>query len=275
MNLSISAPCRLLVLLSLAFGSVGCEMQTSSRDEIPDSEYVDVAHELIRMHQLGLFEGGKVAAGDGTGTPVTVRPGGADTFSALALTIARQSAALSNDLVAADYVVPASLDDLELYENAYPELFAFFRAAARAEVVSGTDPAPSRPDVQALVGVSEATGRLTCGWYVNPKPTGNRSWVQFSVSNPAATLRAWGYHETPSLAGGGWTRAQTWNPALCGFGTYRDHAYPSSASALKEQNYAGWTPRGEPNPEVYRTGPWPYSDWPAYVYWWHFYGPGR
>lgn len=43
---------------------------------------------------------------------------------------------------------------------------------------------------------------------------------------------------------------------------------------IREQNYTG-EPGGEPNPEIYSSGPWPYPDWPLYVLWWHEWDPGR
>jgi hypothetical protein len=109
---------------------------------------------------------------------------------------------------------------------------------------------------------------LRCGWFPNPKPSQAGPWKNIPRTNPAKVLRAWGYHPTPGIAGGGWTRPQTWRASSCGKNTFRDHAYIIEPRTIREQNYTG-SPTGEPNPEVWRSGPWPYAEWPAYVAWWH------
>ncbi len=120
-----------------------------------------------------------------------------------------------------------------------------------------------------------------CGVWWNPRPSRAKDWVRFNTSNPEQLLRSWGYKAPdrffPSWVSSdlrnrsqrlGWTRPQTWNPSNCGLRTYRDNAVPNNGFVW-EQNYDGWNPRGEPNPEVWASGPWPYGVWPAYVYWWH------
>jgi hypothetical protein len=123
----------------------------------------------------------------------------------------------------------------------------------------------------ALIGspVTEALGMADCGIYWSPKPGIAKSWVTMRGFRDAqATLRSWGYHDS-HIPGAGWTRPQTWHAWNCGWNTFRDNAVPVNSSTINEQNYNGWNPRGEPNPEVYISGPWPYSTWPAYVFWWH------
>jgi len=120
-----------------------------------------------------------------------------------------------------------------------------------------------------------------CGVWWNPRPSSAKKRVIFNNSNPEQLLRSWGY-KSPSTPPNwvdsrlrnyaqrsGWTRPQTWNERECGQRTYRDNANPLGSSSVWEQNYDGWNPRGEPNPEVWASGPWPYNVWPAYVYWWH------
>ena len=100
-------------------------------------------------------------------------------------------------------------------------------------------------------------------------------WTTHSSSNPRATLRAAGYHYTPPpfarYKNKDYTRPQTYQPSLCGRKTFRDHAIIEGAGRYRTQEYTGWTPPGEPNPEVHRSGPWPYLTWPAYVAWWHLF----
>ena len=103
-------------------------------------------------------------------------------------------------------------------------------------------------------------------------------WTRHSSSNPRATLRAAGYHYTPPPFAGirntHFTRPQTYQPSLCGRKTFRDHAIirdDDNNDIYQTQEYTGWIPPGEPNPEIHRSGPWPYLEWPAYVAWWHQY----
>jgi hypothetical protein len=133
----------------------------------------------------------------------------------------------------------------------------------------------------ALEIVSEREGAAMCGYWGNPKPTKGKDWYQFNnISNPEQALRSWGYHKPPSGLGSlGWTRARTWNEYMCGDNTFRDNAMPNvkwqngqrvySYNSLHEQNYSGWSPNGEPNPEVWTNWWWPYTIWPSYVNWWH------
>ena len=132
--------------------------------------------------------------------------------------------------------------------------------------------APDAPPDESGDGVGPTAppgvGHAVSGYYPNPKPSRDVERKNYERDNPAALLKRLGYHETPNQAGGGWTRPQTYQPWACGGSTFRDHADVTGPRSLSEQNYKG-SPGGEPNPEVYRSGPWPYPDWPAYVYWWH------
>lgn len=107
-----------------------------------------------------------------------------------------------------------------------------------------------------------------CGYFGHPVPSYAAPWHTYHASNPASKLRSRGFHPTPRWAGNGWTRPQTYKWWLCGWGTYRDHARILNASTYRIQNYTGRVP-GEPNPEFWRSGPWPYPAWPLYVRWWH------
>lgn len=157
--------------------------------------------------------------------------------------------------------VPADLQQ-------YPLLAAYFdEAARRAEQRErGVDD----PKIEKLVTTRTYHGAYHCGTFWHPLPPNGAPWISHTRSNPSETLRSWGYHETPDVAGGGWTRPRTYDWWWCGFETFRDHAYiDPNGTTIHEQKYEGWTPPGEPNPEVWRSGPWPYATWPAYVRWWH------
>lgn len=224
------------------------------------ADFIARSQDLIRMHDL--FQGG-------SGRPVTFasKTARAKGFSAESIALAEELTAYTNDLMAkasdtakAEAVVDVRNLDVEL--RPYPRLVVYFAETTRYAEKSQAEEAMGFPGVP---GVSE----YVCGHFLRPRPPHGAPWRQHTRSNPAATLRSWGYHETPGFAGGGWTRPQTYNPALCGWNTYRDHAYIAGNNTIREQNYEGWTPRGEPNPEVWRSGPWPYPTWPAYVRWWH------
>lgn len=112
-----------------------------------------------------------------------------------------------------------------------------------------------------------------CGSWWRPFPRTADRWNTFTeyTSIPQATARLTeiGYHRTPGgIWGGGWTRPQTYSSSICGLSTYRDHAYIMNNGNIREQNYTV-DPGGEPNPEIWRSGPWPYAVWPLYVRWWH------
>jgi hypothetical protein len=192
-------------------------------------------------------------------------------FTPEGIALAEEMKAFSNDVLIAsrdaEKDTSASIArDLDLVVKKYPSVSAYFQAATEYNAtVDGK---------QILMPESQPTtiiGRMQhCGWFLNPRPSRSADWRTYKRPNPAATLSALGYHETPrNIFGGGWTRPQSWHPVVCGWNTYRDHAVIESARQFREQSYSGWTPRGEPNPEVWRSGPWPYPTWPTYVYWWH------
>lgn len=133
-------------------------------------------------------------------------------------------------------------------------------------------------NVEALEVISEQEGAATCGYYGNLKPSSGKNWDVFyynknTQSEAQQILYNWGYHATPQSAGGSYTRAITWNYYPCGDGTFRDQGQVWRGTSGKwhasEQNYSGWLPRGEPNPEVWTNWHWPYTIWPSYVSYWH------
>lgn len=135
----------------------------------------------------------------------------------------------------------------------------------------------------ALRGV---IAKYKCGFFGNDRPRrAAQRFTEFNVQDPEGRLRSLGYHKTRNrFFGGGWTRPQTYLSVLCGFNTFRDH---SNIVSCGTHNYGDGTgthrvcdisrqeydkakpPYGEPNPEFYRSGPWPYLAWPAYVAIWH------
>ncbi len=227
------------------------------------SDFSKIDKELRIMHENQLFKGGKTRKnahfgnilGKGELVAFDSQAARKEGFSEKSIAIAEQLADFTNELLNPISAQQHSILLASNIQNRYPALAAYF---ARATTVARQ--ASQQPQV---------ISRVVCGWYTNPRPSQAAPWREWDRDNPDQTLKSWGYHSTPNLAGGGYTRAQTWSWWNCGFGTYRDHAYVLGSRTIREQNYDGWSPRGEPNPEVYASGPWPYADWPAYVYWWH------
>jgi hypothetical protein len=223
------------------------------------TEFDQVSAVLARNHDL--FQGG-------SGQPVTFdsKTARERRLPERVIVIAEEMAALSNELVQAGTSAPPSggvdVREVEVDERKYKNLTRFFEAAGsnRRELSERGGNEATAPPIPGSHAV--------CGYFPNPKPARAVPSRTFQRSNPAQTLRSLGYHETPSHAGGAWTRPQTYKPVFCGWSTYRDHAGISGRTTLWEQNYRG-SPGGEPNPEVWRSGPWPYPEWPAYVRWWH------
>ena len=230
----------------------------------PEEDFERLAADLQQFHALGLLQGGN-------GEPVTfdAKTARAQGFAAESITLGQQVADETNKLINQleeaeergwNYPIPLDI-------RGQPELQRFLAEATRRFEAQAV-----LPEQEMEATPEEAEGipgsHVVCGYYPNPKPPSAAPWRDYTSSNPAATLQSLGYHPTPGRAGGGWTRNQTYQPLFCGFGTFRDHARITGPTRFREQNYKR-TPGGEPNPEVWRTGPWPYPDWPLYVYWWH------
>lgn len=200
----------------------------------------------------------------------------AGAFGPETLTVMGELAQFNNDLLARmARAQTTDVTQVAMNYADYPHYAAYLDAIQRFN--DG-----ARIDICANPGAMCPAEAAICGYYWNPVPNTAAPWLDRGYfSDPSATLTSWGYHSTPGFAGGGWTRPQTYNRALgesaadlpalfgwCGWNTFRDHAYIRDTSYIMEQDYTGAIP-GEPNPEVYASGPWPYLDWPAYVYWWH------
>lgn len=257
----------LMLSLSVVVALAAISMPASALAGKPGNNFARLAADLARFHVLGILQGDYERG-------VTFNAALAKQYGFLetAIRLGEQVAAATNDLITG----AKEARELPLDIGRYPDLRQFWLDAAIQSAQGKLDNADLFAKEIEPLGVPGAS-HVVCGYYPNPKPSTNGPWTTHNnISNPAATLRSWGYHETwpPDYTGGGWTRPQTYQPLLCGWGTYRDHAFIAGPTTIREQNYTG-SPGGEPNPEVYRSGPWPYPDWPAYVYWWHVYGPGR
>lgn len=261
----------ILLATFLALFVIGLDFVQAQKAE----DFERLSDEIEAMHVKGLFTGGKtwetlgltppedgdeIPAGieelvQGKGEPVQFDDEEARTlgFSNDVIQIAQEMASLSNHLTASLSENNPSIEEVEVDWSKYRYLAKYFEDAKQ---YNGAD----KVEAQSI-------GYGICGYYWNPKPSAAAPWQTSYSSNPSATLTSWGFHPTLGLAGGGWTRPQTYSWAYCGWNTYRDHAYTVGSSTIRLQDYTSFP--GEPNPEVYASGPWPYADWPAYVFWWH------
>lgn len=160
----------------------------------------------------------------------------------------------------------------------YSALNSFFEAASRwqyKEAAKSDEEAAKSADNMATTLALFESPATVCGSFLTPRPSRSATRIQHTSSNPWNTLYQWGYHPTPDYvvwrvrAGGGWTRPRTYRSDLCKRNSFRDHAWIDGSRTIYEQKYTGWSPNGEPNPEVWNYSPWPYPAWPTYVFWWH------
>lgn len=262
----------LLAVIALAAPSVAVSALSGKLE----NNLSHLSADMVRFHALGILQGDYEH-----GAVFNADMARQYRFSESAIRLGEQVAMATNEIIAMSKEAqrkggPAPVTETPIAIERYPDLQQFWLHAATQSIQGRRDDATLFAEEIEPLGVPGAS-HIVCGYYPNPKPSTNGPWATHTgISNPAATLSSWGYHETwpPDYTGGGWTRPQTYQPLLCGWGTYRDHAFIAGPTTIREQNYTG-QPGGEPNPEVYRSGPWPYPDWPAYVYWWHVYGPGR
>lgn len=233
-----------------------------------DEDFVQLSLSLTRLHVLGIMQGNY-----NQGVTFNEDLARKEGFSEQEIVLGKQIVEVTNILINQSKASqaegkPIGVDRLSLDLQHFPELKRFWDEAAQMSIEDKQSVAgeflQSRVEPLGTTGISH----WVCGYCYHPVPAHAAPWHTYHSSNAASTLRSWGYHPTPSWAGGGWTRPQTYNWWLCGWSTYRDHAYIYPSTTINEQNYTGAVP-GEPNPEVWRSGPWPYPDWPAYVWWWH------
>jgi hypothetical protein len=245
----------------------------------PDKTFITLAQELDRLQIL--FDGGD-------GQPLTFDSESArrQGFSTKSINLAEQIVAFTNRLQEIARESEAGGDAVDQIDapkeragvmmqraaaelEEFPALTSFFASASQHQydVATSEQGGVKKSDRESLAFTFE-TPATVCGGFLTPRPTRAAPWVSMSNNNPSATLYQWGYHPAPNYAGGGWTRPQTYRPDICKRNSFRDHALIPSSKAIREQKYTGWSPNGEPNPEV-SSYSWPYPAWPAYVYWWH------
>lgn len=133
------------------------------------------------------------------------------------------------------------------------------------------------PITKAFSKATMSDAERYCGAIGNPRPSKavpyKKTGPYKNKSSAESVLRSLGFYPVvvPVVSGSGWTRPQTWNPSVCNSGSFRDHAGLTGVAPtlfIAMQDYAGVTPRGEPNPELLNYI-WPYLTWWSYVYWWH------
>lgn len=216
--------------------------------------FQQLTDDLKKMEQLGILSGGGAI-------PVSFDKQTAEKngFSTESINLAQQSADYANEIVEKGKNSSAGLNSQNVDFKKYDALNTYFEKATEYNREHN-----GKDQLNA-----QATAGETCGDFQHPLPSRAAPRLGYSSANPAGALRSMGYHETPGYAGGGWTKGQTWNRPICGDNTFRDHGIVESSSSYSTQTYAYWSPRGEPNPEVWTNVVWPYTTWPNYVKWWH------
>ncbi|NJN53840.1 MAG: hypothetical protein HC804_03225 [Anaerolineae bacterium] len=253
----------ILLLLCLIIAFIGISTAAAHNFENEDTEvhFLSLSYELVLMEEFFHGGNGELVVFDA----VTSQEKG---YSEEAVNLAEELAAHTNALVLAandalgdSKSVNTELSTISLEQ--FPAVKAYFAAATDFNKNNES----YGPEGWCSPQLSDIA--CSCGHWSFPRPFSAANWQQWYSSNPVASLTSLGYHETANLFGGGWTRPQTYYPSRCGYNTFRDHALIVGSTTVREQNYAGFTPRGEPNPEVLTSGPWPYLTWPSYVQWWH------
>lgn len=227
----------------------------------PSLDFATLSTDLLKMEPLFSGGSGQLVAFDAEAARL-------QGFHPESVALAQELAVHTNALINAANVQLQAGNSADVVVNSV-ELASFPRVSAYFALATGNELNGGEVEPAGWCNFWLSDAACSCGHWWYPRPTTPARWVDRTSSNAASTLRSWGYHETPGWAGGGYTRAQTYYSSRCGNNTFRDHAYTLSSTKFREQNYAGFTPRGEPNPEFWASGPWPYAAWPSYVSWWH------
>lgn len=251
----------------------GSTNHNSEAEALSEREFLEVSEGLAKTYDVpSLYEGGD-------NQPLTFNSELASEkgFSPESIQLAEDLTAYQNALTAAQQKAlngdTSELENLDV--SNYPVVEAYFEAADNfsqsKDLTKSIDSGNENTKDQEKAQNKNWWAEYTCGTWWKPRPSRAASWRRWNVSNGDSTLRSWGYHPTPSWAGGGYTRPRTYKPWVCGWNTYRDHGYTMHSNrTVMEQKYSGWSPPGEPNPEVWRSGPHPHPHWAAYVRWWHW-----
>ena len=155
------------------------------------------------------------------------------------------------------------------------ELANWFYSCATSAIgqTSNEDDADSVGTLSACTDAGHSEASCICGntSYPQPSSSDGHNWVD--VENPEQALQGLGYHRVyPPYARPGhieYAKFVTYQSNHCGNNTFRKHAEVVDDDTYKLQDYVEFHTLGEPNPEVFSSGPWPYWTWPGYVLWWH------
>ena len=191
--------------------------------------------DLARFHALGFLQG-DYERGITFNDALATQYG----FSEPTIRLGKQVAAVTNELIARAKQAQlkgnaVQITELSVEFERYPDLQQFWLDAARPNAQERLHAANLFAKALEPLGVLGAS-HIVCGYYPNPKPNTNGPWTTHqNISDPAATLRSWGYHEIwpPDYTGDGWTRPQTYQPLLCGWSTYRNHAFIAGPTTIR------------------------------------------
>jgi hypothetical protein len=179
-------------------------------------------------------------------------------FSKESIQLAKEMTALTNNIVNQLKNAETSthtrsstpkLDTVDINIDNYHLLQKYFAAAKTADA----SPKRNARSVRGWCSWALSDTACYCGSFFYPRPNIKNPYKHYPLGNdPEGLVKSWGFHKTQIRYGGGWTRPQTYNPRYCGEGTYRDHiGIDYKNKRIVMQNYEGFTPRGEPNPEIF------------------------
>ena len=244
-------------------GSRKCHRQYCYYHEVSDcSAFSERALDVSKLNSY--FSGGN-------GTPIEFDESRAksDRFNAESIALAKDLGAFVNDYAREDRNAPPSKSH---------RVDWFFSCASKLVKSTAVETEEDEAEIFSECtdnGYSEV--ECVCGTWAYPKPTegAQNSPIQ-EADNAHDYLLGQGFHRTywpwarwnnPAE----YTRPRTYQSNLCRNDSFRDHAVilKDSITQYKTQTYSGWTPPGEPNPEVLEYWPHPYWLWTSYVAWWH------
>lgn len=255
----------IVILFVLSLVSLNAGVAMARQDEgLSQSKFIALSKELSLMNQQNIFTN----SGQSVNLTLENNVTGKHIFSLESVSLAKELVDFTNQVV--------SSKGTNVSLEGKPNLMKYFNAAV----------AYNKTTISNNLVPESLLSEYVCGTWWHPVPGyGQIPYYKYpaSFSSQKAAedkIISWSYHKSSIVYGGAFTRAQTYNPALCGYNTFRDNAgvYYSSGWRIWEQNYTG-SITGEPNPEVFYNGngpwSWPYPTWPAYVVWWHLWGPGK
>ncbi len=243
-----------MVLLIALLSSTNAAYASSFKRPEPPS----LLTELSKLEPFMTYERNGIFQSQAFNSNAAIKAG----FSIEAVLTAREIVAYQNALAnKARAAQTTDITSLDITLEKFPRLHRLYQALTDQ---SSVESASLDANAVILAAVNP------CGDYNHPVPNSTPSWYNFTSSNPATTLKNWGFHNTSSYACGygscsssDFTRGRSYTSSYgtCSSPRFRDQGRIVSATSFRIQY-------GEPNPEIFSYS-WPYWNWGTYVQWWH------